>query len=396
MTSAGTRRRPRPARYLRAVDESELRSPVFRRLSRRGLIGLDAGAAILYLLVMLTLPAGGGSMLMAAVLIPAAGLPLALRRLWPVPVFAVTLAASTAMLVVDLPWDSYAAAAYALYPVALTRRRRRWIPTSLIGAASGLFILGGAMVGPAGRHAEIAGKILLGLAVLGASWTLGRVVRERRAQAARSARRLADQAVSDERLRIARELHDVVAHSMSLIAVKAGVAVHVAGARPEEALDALRVIEATSRSSLAEMRHLLGVLRTGAADAELTPSPGLAELSGLADRAAMAGVHVDLDVDTGDLPDGVALSAYRIVQEAITNVVKHAAPARCRVRVEADGARMRIDVTDDGPGVRVLPGGDGHGLIGMRERVMMYGGDFTAGPRPEGGFAVSAAFPYES
>lgn len=110
----------------------------------------------------------------------------------------------------------------------------------------------------------------------------------------------------------------------------------------------------------------------------------------------MAGVHVDLDVDTGDLPDGVALSAYRIVQEAITNVVKHAAPARCRVRVEADGVRMRIDVTDDGPGVRVLPGGDGHGLIGMRERVMMYGGDFTAGPRPEGGFAVSAAFPYES
>ncbi|URN01296.1 sensor histidine kinase [Actinomadura madurae] len=379
------------------MDESELRSPVFKRLSRRGLIGLDAGAAILYLLVMLTLPAGGGgSMLMAAVLIPAAGLPLALRRLWPVPVFAVTLAASTAMLVVDLPWDSYAAAAYALYPVALTRRRRRWVPTSLIGVASGLFILGGAMVGPAGRHAEIAGKVLLGLAVLGASWTLGRVVRERRAQAARSARRLADQAVSDERLRIARELHDVVAHSMSLIAVKAGVAVHVAEARPEEALDALRVIEATSRSSLAEMRHLLGVLRTGAADAELTPSPGLADLSGLADRAAMAGVHVDLDVDTGDLPDGVALSAYRIVQEAITNVVKHAAPARCRVRVEADGVRMRIDVTDDGPGVRVLPGGDGHGLIGMRERVMMYGGDFTAGPRPEGGFAVSAAFPYES
>ncbi|MCQ0003363.1 histidine kinase [Actinomadura madurae] len=271
------------------MDESELRSPVFKRLSRRGLIGLDAGAAILYLLVMLTLPAGGcGSMLMAAVLIPAAGLPLALRRLWPVPVFAVTLAASTAMLVVDLPWDSYAAAAYALYPVALTRRRRRWVPTSLIGVASGLFILGGAMVGPAGRHAEIAGKVLLGLAVLGASWTLGRVVRERRAQAARSARRLADQAVSDERLRIARELHDVVAHSMSLIAVKAGVAVHVAEARPEEALDALRVIEATSRSSLAEMRHLLGVLRTGAADAELTPSPGLADLSGLADRAAMA------------------------------------------------------------------------------------------------------------
>lgn len=395
MTSAGTRRPPGTARYLRDVDESELRSPVLMRLGRRGLVGLDAGAAILYVLVMLALPAGGGSLPMSALLTPAVGLPLALRRLWPVPVFAVVLAASTATLSLGLPWDSYAAAAFALYPVALTRRRRRWVPTPLIGVASALFILGGAMVGPAGRHAEITGRLLLGLAVLGASWTLGRVVRERRAQAARSARRLADQAVSDERLRIARELHDVVAHSMSLIAVKAGVAVHVAEARPEEALDALRVIETTSRGSLAEMRHLLGVLRTGAADADLTPSPGLADLTGLADRAAMAGVHVDLDVDACDLPDGVALSAYRIVQEAVTNVVKHAAPARCRVRVKADGIRMRIDVTDDGPGVRVLPGGDGHGLIGMRERVMMYGGDFTAGPRPEGGFAVSAAFPYE-
>ncbi|MGW5415492.1 sensor histidine kinase, partial [Actinomadura geliboluensis] len=106
--------------------------------------------------------------------------------------------------------------------------------------------------------------------------------------------------------------------------------------------------------------------------------------------------HAPLDVDAPTLPEGVALSAYRIVQEAVTNVVKHAAPARCRVSVRADGERVRIDVTDDGPGARVLPGGDGgHGLIGMRERVMMYGGDFTAGPRRGGGFAVSADLPYE-
>ncbi|WP_207939220.1 sensor histidine kinase [Actinomadura darangshiensis] len=377
------------------MDESELRSPLFKRLSRRGLIGLDAGAAILYTLLLLTIPADTGASLPLVVPLTAlAGLPLAVRRLWPLPVFAAVFAASTATLLLGLPWDSYAAAALALYPVALTRRRRRWIPTPMIGVVSAVLILAGAMVGPADWQAEDIGRPLLGIAVLGASWTLGRVVRERRAQAAHSARRLADQAVSDERLRIARELHDVVAHSMSLIAVKAGVAVHVASARPDEALDALRVIESTSRGTLAEMRHLLGVLRTGAAD--LAPSPGLAGLPGLAERAAMAGVHVDLDVDAGDLPDGVALSAYRIVQEAVTNVVKHAAPARCRVRVKASGLHLRIDVTDDGPGVRVLPGGDGHGLIGMRERVMMYGGDFTAGPRPEGGFAVSAAFPYET
>ncbi|WP_207928831.1 sensor histidine kinase [Actinomadura sp. 6K520] len=376
--------------------DSELRSPYLRRLSRRGLIGLDAGAAIVYTLALLVLPGDTGvSAALAVPLAAAAGLPLAARRCRPVPVFAVVMSASTAMFLLGLPWDSYAGAASALYIVALTRGRQRWTPTPLIGVLSSVVILTGAVAGPAAWYAEVAGRLVLGAAVLGASWTLGRVVRERRAQAARSARQLADQAVSDERLRIARELHDVVAHSMSLIAVKAGVAVHVAEARPGEALDALRVIEATSRGSLAEMRHLLGVLRTGDADVAAAPAPGLADLTGLAERAAMAGVHVDLDVDTADLPEGVALSAYRIVQEAVTNVVRHAAPARCRVRVRGDGLRLRIDVTDDGPGVRVLPGGDGHGLVGMRERVMMYGGDFSAGPRPEGGFAVSAAFPYE-
>ncbi|TDD59751.1 sensor histidine kinase [Actinomadura rubrisoli] len=342
--------------------------------------------------------------LLPVAVIAATGLPLAVRRIWPVPAFAAVLTASVLSLFLDLAWDSCAAAAYALYPVALTRPRRRWIPTPLIGVLSAFVILGGAVVGPTGWQAQRSAALLLGLAVLGASWTLGRAVRERRAHAARAARQIADRAVTDERLRIARELHDVVAHSMSLIAVKAGVAVHVAEARPEEALDALRVIETTSRGSLAEMRHLLGVLRADTApetaqEAARAPAPDLSALTGLAERAAMAGVRVALDVRAGELPESVALSAYRIVQEAVTNVVKHAAPAHCRVLVHADGHRLRIEVTDDGPGVRVLPGGvapgEGHGLIGMRERVMMYGGDFTAGPRPQGGFAVSAAFPYD-
>lgn len=379
------------------MDDSEHRPPLSARLGGRRPIALDAAAGVLYTLATLVLPGDtGASALLFLPCAAATGLPLAVRRLWPVPVFAVVLGASTARLLLGMPWDSFAAAAFALYPVALTRRRRRWIPTPLIGAASAVVIMGGAVAGPVDWHGEDTRRVLLGLAVLGASWTLARVVRERRAQAAHSARQLADQAVTDERLRIARELHDVVAHSMSLIAVKAGVAVHVAEARPQEAVDALRVIEATSRGSLAEMRHLLGVLRTGdAAAPDLAPSPGLGDLAGLAERAAMAGVHVDLEVRAGDLPEGVGLSAYRIVQEAVTNVVKHAAPARCRVRVRADERRVRIEVTDDGPGTRVLPGGDGHGLVGMRERVMMYGGDFAAGPRPGGGFAVSASFPYE-
>ncbi|WP_026402090.1 MULTISPECIES: sensor histidine kinase [Actinomadura] len=374
-------------------------APLGPRVARSKLIALDAAAALLYMLVMLASAGPGVSAVTAGPLLAASGLPLAVRRIWPVPVFAAVLAASALALLADMPSDAFVAAAYALYTVALTRRRRKWVPTTLIGMLSCVVILGAALFGPIGWRAERLGFLVLGLAVLGASWALGRTVRDRREHAARFARELADRAVGEERLRIARELHDIVAHSMSLIAVKSGVAVHVAEARPAEAVDALRVIEATSRGTLAEMRHLLGVLRADAAgEGALTPPPDLAALDGLAERAAMAGVRVDLDVRAGDVPESVALAVYRIVQEAVTNVVKHAAPARCRVGVVAGGGRVGIDVTDDGPGTRVLPGGPGggHGIIGMRERVMMYGGEFSAGPRPEGGFAVSARFPYET
>ncbi|WP_285700059.1 ATP-binding protein [Actinomadura sp. NBRC 104412] len=123
--------------------------------------------------------------------------------------------------------------------------------------------------------------------------------------------------------------------------------------------------------------------------------PGLAGIADLVEAAAMAGVHVDLRLRADELPEGIALAVYRIVQEALTNMVKHAAPARGRVEIDATGGDVRIEVADDGPGVRVLPTTTpGHGLIGMRERAMMYGGELTAGPRPEGGFAVSARLPY--
>jgi signal transduction histidine kinase len=197
------------------------------------------------------------------------------------------------------------------------------------------------------------------------AWTSGVAVRERREYAIRSAEQLARNAVGDERLRIARELHDVVAHSMSLIAVKAGIANHVADQRPQVARDALRVIEQTSRGTLNEMRRMLGVLRSETDEASLAPIPGLAGLPELAERARMAGVEVSMAVPDVNLPEGVELSVYRIVQEALTNVVKHAAPARCDVMVKADGHEVSIEVTDDGPGGTP---GKGHGLVGMRER----------------------------
>jgi signal transduction histidine kinase len=226
----------------------------------------------------------------------------------------------------------------------------------------------------------------VGLTV-GAPWLLGSMLRERRAAAAHATA----QAVSEERLRIARELHDIVAHSMSLIAVKAAIANHVADARPEETRDALKVIEATSRGALQQLRQAVGTLRD---DQPYAPAPGLADLPALAQQAASGGVDVQLDVrGDADVPATVGLSAYRIVQEALTNVVKHAAPARCQVAVSIADSCVLVKVTDDGRRpVAAAPGG--HGLIGIRERAAMYGGEFSAGPRAEGGFELSVRLPF--
>jgi signal transduction histidine kinase len=203
----------------------------------------------------------------------------------------------------------------------------------------------------------------------------------------------AREAVSAERLRIAREMHDVVAHSMSLIAVKAAVGNHVALEQPAEAREALRVIEDTSRETLAELRRMLGVLRDGTGVPALAPAPTLDDLRTLAERAEQAGPSVDLAVEGLDeLPGGVGQSVYRIVQEALTNVVKHAGATTCRIRVTGGEGEVSIEVRDDGRGGSATPG---HGLIGMRERVAVYGGDFSAEPA-EAGFRVFARLPYET
>ncbi|GAB3902860.1 hypothetical protein GCM10029964_093960 [Kibdelosporangium lantanae] len=180
-----------------------------------------------------------------------------------------------------------------------------------------------------------------------------------------------------------------MAHSMSLIAVKAGIANHVAAERPEEAREALRIIEETSRATLNDMRRMLGVLRS---ETSLAPAPTVSALPALADQARAAGVAVTMTVTLADVPSALGMSVYRIVQESLTNVVKHAGPVPCSVSVVAVEDEIRVDVVDEGPGGSV---GVGHGLVGMRERVAMYGGTFSAGPRPGGGFAVSARLPLD-
>jgi signal transduction histidine kinase len=209
----------------------------------------------------------------------------------------------------------------------------------------------------------------------------------------------ARRAVADERLRIAQELHDVVAHSMGVIAVQAGAGAHVIDNDPAEAKRALQNISATSRSTLTEIRRLLGVLREeGDQSAAYTPAPGLDDLGRLADDITQAGVPVDLHVEgeRSDVPHGVELTAYRIVQEALTNVLKHAGPATARVMVACEPGVVCVEVVDDGRGVDGRSDGTGHGLLGMRERVAVYGGTLEAGIRSSGGFRVVARLPYGS
>lgn len=332
------------------------------------------------------------------------GGPIAIRRRWPVTVLAIVLLSSTAATLLDLTREPYLALGLAAYLVALARPMRvsaLVLAVALIGSGAAV-LLGEAVVTPTETWSGAVGVVaMVWLVVIGA-WSAGYVVRGRRVRAAAEEAGRARRAVLDERLRIARELHDIVSHSLGLIAVTAGVANHVAAARPEQAAEALRTIEETSRTALTEMRSILGLLRTESAAApseseRLVPVPRLDQLPALARHAGQAGVDVELDVRVAEglLSEGMELTVHRIVQEALTNVVKHAPGSRCHAVVEADRQEVRIDIADTGTArerrSRAVPGG--HGLIGMRERVMMYGGTLSAGPRADGGFAVSVRLP---
>ncbi len=353
----------------------------------------------------------------AALIVAVAVLPAAARRRWPLTALALTVAGGAAVAALSFSPDPPLAAGFVMYliPLRIARREALWLLVgSLLVTAAGNITFGlvrHGVYGPGGTRAA-AGLLLESGLLLAGPWMIGYLARLQRAYSAglreqaeqRTREQLAEarRANSEGRLRIARELHDVVAHSMSVIAVQAGVANYVAGTRPEEAARALSSIEETSRSALREMRALLGVLRNeeipgSGSGAGLIPAPGLAALKTLADRTGEAGVQVDLDIhgDRPPLPAGLDLAAYRVIQEAITNVIKHAATDRCRVAVGYADEFLDLEVTDNGTGAaRSTPGpGTGHGITGMRERAGMYGGEFSAAPRAGGGFRVSARFP---
>jgi signal transduction histidine kinase len=323
-----------------------------------------------------------------------AGVPVVLRRFWPVAAFRGGLIAGVVAILLGAQWAVALDIGLALYVVVAERPRRQGVRN--LAAALAVTLLA-PLVSPG---MDTLGEIAFSWAVLIACAATGIAVQERRGRVEANMLRRERQAVAEERLRIARELHDVVAHSMSLITVKAAVANHVAAQHPEQAREALQTIEAASRAGLAELRRMLGVLRSeDDPGGDVTPAPTVADLAGLVERAASAGVTMSLDVRGADaLPDAVGLAVYRIVQEAVTNVVKHAAPANCAVTVAVADGHVRIDVADDGsaPTPDESAGMPGHGLIGMRERVMTYAGSFRAAPRLGGGFTVTATLPFDA
>jgi signal transduction histidine kinase len=364
-------------------------------------------------------------------------IPLALRRRAPTTAFGALLILGVllARLRPTVPATVFLAAAYVLFTVTVEGRRRTGAAALGLVLAVMVFLI---VVDPSGQSRSDAVGDFIPVALANViAWMTGYSMRQRRLYVVTLQHQAASSAVAEERLRIARELHDVVAHSMSVIAVQAGYGQYVIDASPGGARDALGAIQATSRDALEEMRRMLGVLRqqdvtpgpatagpaagtgqagTGPAgppagpapaarQAPLGPAPGLASLDRLITRTRGAGVRVTLEVSgpPRPAPAGVDLSAFRIIQEALTNVVKHAGTsASCLVSVGYTDSDLVIRVTDDGglpvtlPVVSVpafLGTGTGHGVIGMRERVHLCGGTFTAGPRPGGGFQVMATLP---
>src|ERR687898_696073 len=287
----------------------------------------------------------------------------------------------------------------ALYSAGRYATHDRW--ERLGGAAAVVVVIVDGLLDPVPW-----GEILFGAVVMFVAWYVGRRLRLRRERADELLREQAAEArriVVEERTRIARELHDVVAHRVSLMTVQAGAAKAVAAEDPEGALRAMGAVEEAGRQALDELRHLLGVLRPESDLDGLGPQPGLADLPRLVEQTRGAGLDVSLATDgvPARLPARVDLFAYRIVQEALTNVLKQAGPgARTEVRLGTEPGGIVIEVLDDGRGAAVLPGSDGaavgargHGIVGMRERALLLGGTLDARPRPGGGFRVAAHLP---
>jgi signal transduction histidine kinase len=345
------------------------------------------------------------------VLAAACSAPILFQRRFPIASIVVSLSVVAIYAAGDYTGYPGYAVFVLIFGIALRTDERVSVPV-LFGSA---VVLGVAVDLQPAKIAILA-TYLSSEIFLGGAWLVGWIERRRRARLAElhaRAERLerereeeARRAVSQERLRIARELHDVIAHSMSVIAVQSAVGNHVIDTQPAQARQSLAAIEATSRSALTEMRRLLGVLRQeGEPRGSLTPAPGLDDLSSLATQVQDAGLRVWINVDgeRGPVPPGIDLSAYRVIQEALTNVIKHAGSATATVTVLYRDDSVTVEIANQAqaaPDARVPeprtgsgPGITGHGIIGMRERVAVFGGEFAAGPGPDGGFLVRACFP---
>jgi signal transduction histidine kinase len=318
---------------------------------------------------------------------------LAVRRRWPIQVLMIVAAATVVFAVVGEGQAMQLALAIAAYTAAAYLPRR-------VVAAAALPVAVAASIATqldADIHANWVELVVQTTFAVLLPVLIGRIAFNRKARLARDRERAAADAVTAERTRIARELHDVVAHAIGVMVVQAGAARSVVDRDPDAAKQAIGRVEETGRLGLQEMRRLIGVLTDDGSKGELAPQPGLGELDGLVATVRAAGLPVEI-VRAGKprpLPAGVDLTAYRVIQESLTNVLKHAGPAHAVVSIRYDDTQLTVEVDDDGVG-EAMPAGVGHGLVGMRERVAIFGGRIETGARAGGGFAVRATIPIDS
>jgi len=334
-------------------------------------------------------------------------LPLGLRRRFPLSVLA-AVAASSLLLELALgdpangkqySFEVFVAWLIVAYSTAAhTDGRRHRVAVLIALTAAVIWVLWSYAAGADDQNTVPS------IFFAAVAWFAGRAMRrrqqlvdlmaERTRQLERDREERVRTMVAEERGRIARELHDVVAHSVSVMVIQAQ-----AGPRlvedPARTTSAFEAIEASGREALVELRRLLGILRTGDEQLAIGPQPGLASLDGLVGQMGESGLAIEVHIEGEPvvLPPGVDLSAYRIVQEALTNTLRHAGDARARVGVRYSPSALELEIVDDGAGAPAKVNGSGHGLIGMRERTALYGGRLDAGPRPGGGYCVRARLP---
>ena len=387
-----------------------MRSHVERFLSRWWSVAVAVGVGGFWLAEAITGNVRGsrGVAITFAILVPLA---FAFARRYPLAAPFTVVALFAAQIAID-PATLYAGSASGLLAAAtaaafgtLPRIQERIIGLAALLAGTVVLLLRVPAIevaGAGGRAGNIASNVIFFTIAWSVAWIIaGRVrstrqLRRRATELEAERDSLAREAVTEERARIARELHDVVAHSVSVMTVQAGGVRRLLHDDQQREREALTAIEETGRRALAEMRRMVGVMRTDADGADRSPQPGLGSLDHLVGEIRDAGLPVTLDVQgtPGEIPVGVDLSAYRIVQEGLTNALKHAGPAHAWVNVRYDPGGLDIVVEDDGAGPS-MNGGPGHGLIGMRERVAVYGGRLETGARPGGGFRLHAVLPVE-